>query len=190
MVMAVKSIRQLAYVCNAGSFNDTLDFWHRTFDAGPFWVTDVEPAEQIYDGRPTSSAWRLAVTYIGQSNIEIVAPLNDAPSVWSDGLAVAPHIPPAGLFHHIVLDTDDFDARRDILLASGAKYGMSLKISGRRVHYVDAREILGCFVELVEWMPWTASVIDYMKETCATWDGKDELRSYNDVFRQLTGTEL
>jgi len=59
--MAVKSIRQLAYVCNVGSFNDTLDFWHRTFDAGPFWVTDVEPAEQIYDGRPTSSAWRLAV---------------------------------------------------------------------------------------------------------------------------------
>lgn len=111
---------QVAYVCCPEALDAAVDTWLE-IGTGPFWMLEARPRRQTHRGAPTDAAVRAAMTFLGDIQVELLAPLDDRPSAWRDGLADA--MPAAGLFHHVLLESDDYDATVVRWLAAGAEEG-------------------------------------------------------------------
>ncbi|SDH51720.1 Glyoxalase/Bleomycin resistance protein/Dioxygenase superfamily protein [Pseudonocardia oroxyli] len=180
-----REIRQMAYMCTSETFDATLRYWQEAAGAGPFWTIEARPENQIYRGKPTAGAIEAAIGYVGNQQVEIIRPLNDAPSPWTDALQSASDVPPAGLFHHFLLETDDFDRAVADLLAAGARDGLTAEVvGGRRVAYVDAQATFGCWVEVMQWQPFSPVVASLMRDRSRDWDGTNPRRSYLEVIEE------
>src|SRR4051794_11290389 len=118
--MTINSVRQVAYVCHEDGFDAALDHWQNALGAGPFWTGQFTLTEMEYRGSRTSASIRIAVTFLGQSNIEVIAPLDLEPSPWKDGLPPRESVPVGGVFHHLGMFVEDFDSRRSALVEAGA----------------------------------------------------------------------
>jgi voltage-gated potassium channel Kch len=169
---------QQAFVTRLESFDDTLDFWASAFGAGPFFIGDVTPQNVIHRGVATTARLRIALTFLGQVQIEIIAPLDDAPHVWNEAFDRAAEIPAAGVFHHVLMETDDYDAAREQLLAAGLRDGLTAEFAGRRLSYLDGGDGTEHFVELIEKAGWNETLLNLMKQECAAFDGGDPRRDY------------
>lgn len=173
---------QLAYVCRLDRFDAALEVWRSTLGVGPLWIADARPAHQTYRGRATDAAVRLAMTWRDGIQIELLAPLDDRPSAWSDWVEPPGGVPAGGLFHHVLIEADDYDATVGRLLGAGASDGWTgVLADGRRVAYVDARPVLGHFVEVIEPGGDAVAVRERMRTICATWDGRRPRRDYAEL---------
>jgi hypothetical protein len=181
--MVVNNIRQLAYVCRPEDFDTTLRYWQDAIGAGPFWLAVLQLDNQTFRGEPTDARVEAALTYVGDQQVEIIRPLNDAPSPWTDALDSVSTVPPAGLFHHFLVETDDYDETMAGLRAGGCAEGWTADGMGdRRVAYLDGRSTFGSWVEVLEWRPFSRIVTTTMREECESWDGTDPRRSYPDLI--------
>jgi hypothetical protein len=150
--MKVSNIRQMAYVTRPEDFDAALDLWERSLGAGPFFCGDIHLTDQKYRGEATDGTVTVAVTFIGNTQIEIIKPTNDAISPWTEWMATTPEPPAAGLYHHFLIETDDYDQARERLIQVGCSEGFEGRLAdGRRVSYVDGRRTFGSYVEVVEW---------------------------------------
>ncbi|SCG71997.1 VOC family protein [Micromonospora inositola] len=171
-------MRQQAFVTRLGTFGSTLDFWASAYGAGPFYVGDVEPQNVRFRGVATTARLRIALTFLGPVQIEVIAPLDDAPHVWNEPLDGVAELPAAGLFHHVLMETDDYDVARAQLLAAGLTDGLTADFSGRRLSYLDGRDWTGHYVELIEKTGWNDTLLDLMRQACAEFDGQFPRRDY------------
>jgi hypothetical protein len=181
----VSRIRQMAYICEPEAFDATIEYWNKVLGVGPFWLAEVEPKDQVHRGRPTNGRVEVAVAYVGDQEIELMRPLNNAPSAWTERLPSDAPVPPAGRFHHFMIETDDYDGAVKRLLAGGCEEAWSAVIVGnRRVAYLDGRDTFGCWVELIEWRPLSDMVTSVMQRHSRNWDGTELRRSYMDVVAE------
>ena len=178
------TVTQLAYVTTPDRFDAMLDFWTAAYGAGPFYEWSLAITDQQYFGEPTAIEARFAMTYLGETQVELMAQTNDARSPYLDVLAAHGTPPVGGLFHHIQLAVDDYDADRRRLLAAGLREGMTAIANGKKLCYLDGREQLGHFVELVEPMG-LEPLFDAIRDECARWDGTDRIRDYRDFARRF-----
>jgi hypothetical protein len=156
----------------------SLAFWRKTMRAGPFFVVDNALEGLTYRGRPTSVTWTTALTYRGDMLIEIIRQTDDSPSIYREQLdARGPG------FHHFMLKTLDFDATLARFERGGCPAAFGRMGPGEeRFMYVDARESLGCFVELYDMLPGTLDLFGRIREAHETWDGKDPVRSFSSLY--------
>jgi hypothetical protein len=186
--MIPSNVRQMAYVCDPEAWESTVDYWQRVAGVGPFWTAIVEPENQMYLGRPTNGRLETAMGYLGNVQIEVIRPLNHALSPWTDWRTPGLQIPPAGYFHHFMIETDDFDATLQSLLGGGSAVGLTADPpGGGRFVYVDARATFGCWIELAQRLPWRDLIEQMMKDATRGWDGRSPRRSYFDLLAEAQG---
>ena len=184
-----ETIRQLAYITRPGTFDVTIAFWLRVVGAGPFYVADFRLGNQTFRGKPTDCTCRVGLSFHGDLQLEIIEPTNDAPSPYLDVLERAAVVPTAGLFHHFLVDTADYDGTCRRLLDGGAGEGLRATLSdGRRMTYLDATATIGSYIEVIEGGSASAAVWARMREECAEWDGRDPIRSYHDLVARASHT--
>ena len=123
--------------------------------------------------------------------MEIIEPTNDAPSPYREALDRAAVVPSAGLFHHFLVDTADFEGTCRRLLDGGALEGLRATLpDGRRMTYIDATAVIGSYVEVIEGGSASAAVSARMREECAEWDGSDPVRFYYDLVARAMHTDV
>ena len=95
---------QMAYV--VADLHEAIKQWSRRLRVGPWFVlehfTCVDP---VYRGRPSRADVRLAMSFAGHMNMELIQPNNDAPSVYREVIERRGYG-----FHHWGVATWSFDA--------------------------------------------------------------------------------
>jgi hypothetical protein len=149
--------------------------WAEKLGVGPFYVFDSVAFDTVrYRGKPSPIEMSMAIGYWGELQIELIRPLNDAPSIYRDfaerGLT--------GLQHVGVL-TDDLS--RD--LAALARRGVhpvqdGVAANGTAFAYVDTDFHPGGMVEIIETSPALAAGFAAIRKAADAWDGRDPVRRF------------
>jgi methylmalonyl-CoA/ethylmalonyl-CoA epimerase len=182
-----ETIRQLAFVTRPGTFDATVSFWTQTMGVGPFYVADFRLSNQVFRGMPADGTCRVGLSFQGDVQLEIIEPTNGSASPYLDVLDRAPAVPTAGLFHHFLIDTADYEGTCQRLLGGGATEGLRATLSdGRRMTYLDAMATIGCYIEVIEGGSASAPVWARMRQECARWDGSSPVRSYHELVARAS----
>jgi len=160
-------IKQLAYVVD--DLDAAIARWVALVHAGPFFRIDNARIEDMrYRGRPADSALSLAVGNSGAIQIELIQPLDGAPSVYREL--------PRGV-HHLALLARDFEAESARLEHLGHPLAWSLTLPGIcRVRYHDTLASFGHFLELWERTDRMCSLLEMIEGAARDWDGRDPVR--------------
>jgi hypothetical protein len=163
-------VMQLAWLPE--DFDAALHHWTRVMGVGPFFLMEnIALQDMRYLGQPTSAVFSLALAYWGDTQIELIRPENDAPSIYSGTYAVRDRL------HHTCLLLDDIaDA-----YAACAEHGAKILVEGKvgdsgHVIYADPGGGPGSVVEMLQPQPGTAELFGMMKQAAAGWDGSDPVR--------------
>ncbi len=119
-------------------------------------------------------------------NIEVVQQSDDAPSAYTELLQSGRAILDGGLFHHVMIDHDDYDATYQRYLDGGAERCFdALAPGGMRYCYLDARRQMDCYVELIEHAQAFAVALAKMREARIGWDGSRPRRAFDEIIALL-----
>lgn len=176
-VAGLGDVFQLGFVCE--DLDEALAFWTGTLGAGPFFhIPRVHEllARREYFGEPTDIRFSATVGYIGDRQIELIQPLNDAPSIYGDWLRSGR----SGL-HHASIEVPDLEQARATAQATGALVAQEFRAAdGSGVIYMDMGETAPIrYVELYQFGPGEGQLFARMRMLATTWDGTDPLRPFN-----------
>ncbi|MFB9858728.1 VOC family protein [Paenarthrobacter aurescens] len=138
---------------------------------GPFFTLDVVDLPVSYRGEPSSVSMAIGLAQAGSVQIELIQQTSDKPSAYTEG-------EPSGAagVHHISRALGGYDeniARLQddgLVLVSEARWGET------RFCYLDARDTLGCFIELVDDSETGQKMHKIIREAAEGWDGKNPVR--------------
>ncbi len=167
------AIFQIAWV--VPDIEAAIAHWTTSLGVGPFFVIPkVEHAQATYRGRPVDLAMRVAWAFSGPTNIELIQPLDDGPSMYRDFLQARPE----GGQQHVGVWVDDMAAMVAQAEARGQAIVQAMEAaSGARVAYLDTQGPLpGTVVELIERHPAITSAFEAMRAAADSWDGRDPVR--------------
>ena len=184
-------IIQYAYVVE--DIDAAIHKWNRVFGAGPFLkIEHWGPADKhLYRGQPIRDDVTHAHGQCGPAQIQFTQQHNDAPSIWRD-------MYPKGSegFHHVAVLVDDFDEEKARFIQMGCSVGEEFQFNtshAGHVHvpagtkipeigrcaYMDARHLIGCFVEVFEEHPIVRHEFNAVKAAHENWDGVTDLIRYS-----------
>ena len=151
-----------------------INHWVRSARAGPFFVfEDVHFTDSHYRGQSADIApHRAAIGQYGDMQIELIAPIGDAPGIWRD-------VVPAGKsgFHHTALYCTDYDAEMAAYAAAGCEIAFEGLMMGALTGYIDTVSTLGFMTELITANPIAEQVFGAFRAAAVGWDGTDPIRS-------------
>ncbi|MBA2933476.1 VOC family protein [Sphingomonas sp. CGMCC 1.13654] len=165
-------ILQIAYVVD--DLHAAIEAWLAE-GVGPWYVLDRWlPEDGLYRGEVNRAEIAAALAFSGHTQIELLQPLDDHPSVYREVLEERG----AG-FHHIARGAAEFDVE----VASYRERGFALAFSavvgtGSRVAYLDTRSTMPGFVELIETTPANDAFFTAIYEAAKTWDGSAPVRPF------------
>lgn len=172
---------QLGYVTR--DLERALDYWIDTVGAGPFFYADYEPEQQVYRGAPTHIRFRNAYGYLGDTQIEVIQQLSDGPSAYTEALDAVASVPLGGLLHHVALLHAGYDAAIADFVRTGAERCYEAFVEGPgRFCYLDARQQIGSYVELIEYSTLFEAASERMRLVHTDWDGARPRRSIDEVM--------
>jgi NADPH:quinone reductase-like Zn-dependent oxidoreductase len=162
------SIAQLGYVVRdidasiAGFIRSGIGPW--------FLLRNVKPENFTYKGAPSGMAMDVAVANSGDIQIEIISPVNDAPSMYRDFLAAGRE----GL-QHFAYWSKDYQELYDRARAEGFTVGQEGQLGGPtgRFAYLETEHHAGTCVEISDLGGAKAALFDYVKTAAAHWDGSN-----------------
>ena len=188
MPLPFKSIIQLAYVSRADLFDECLAYWTNVVGVGPFFVGDFELENQLLRGKRTECTITAAIGYRGDQQIEVIRPTNDAPSIYRETIEEHPRQPAGGHFHHYMFEPIDYDAAIAHFMAHGCRDGYSgVMADKKRLTYLDGRDTMGCYVEMIEPGGAFAEMCRRMRAATATWDGRNPVRTFGELVKGIPG---
>ena len=164
---------QMAYV--VADLDAAIREWITKLRVGPWFVlehfTGVDP---VYRGQPSRADVRLAMSFAGHMNMELIQPNNDAPSVYREVIERRGYG-----FHHWGVATWSFDAAVAQYERGGYPLAFRAAVpSGGRVGYMDTTGVLPGFTELIELGGDFEQVFGRFYRASIDWDGKDPVRSF------------
>jgi hypothetical protein len=179
-----RKLMQMGYV--APDLDKALNYWIDVAGAGPFYIAEYEPEQQVYRGQPTHISFRLAYGFLGDVHIEVVQQLKGGKSAYTEALENGSTVSAGGVLHHILLKHDGYDAIYNQYLAAGAErcYDAVVPVAGRFC-YLDTRKLMGCYLELVEDTSGFELACAKMRETHLGWDGANPRRSFDEIVAML-----
>ncbi len=133
-------VKQLGYYVE--SIEESAQKFADLLGAGPFVDLGVsDPAELLYRGEESNMRCRSAIGQLKDMQIELIEVQTDEPDVYKE-------LGRYGL-HHLCIWSDDPVQTAADLTAAGCTVAMEmLSGSGLRVFYIDARDVLGSFLEV------------------------------------------
>jgi hypothetical protein len=164
---------QMAYV--VADLDAAIHEWITKLRVGPWFVlehfTGVDP---VYRGQPSRADVRIAMSFAGHMNMELIQPNNDAPSVYREVIERRGYG-----FHHWGVATWSFDAAVAQYERGGHPLAFRAAVpSGGRVGYMDTTAVLPGFTELIELGGDFEPVFGRFYRASLDWDGKDPVRSF------------
>ncbi|MBV8854675.1 MAG: VOC family protein [Sinobacteraceae bacterium] len=166
-------IIQTSYI--VPDIHQAMRHWVEKLRVGPWFLlehfTGVDP---VYRGQASRADVAIAMSFAGHMNIELIAPNNDAPSVYSE------HAQRVGWgFHHWGMATWQFDDDVARYRAAGHELVFLAKVpSGGRVGYLDTTGVLPGYTEFIELGGAFEEVFGRFYRASIGWDGKDPVRSF------------
>ena len=119
-------------------------FWE-DLGVGPWSMWDLDRrtmSEMTLYGKPADYSFRVAMTTIGEVQIELVQPL-EGRSIFSEFLANR-----GGGLHHLKYKTPEMEAVVDEFKRNGGRILQSARIGAGHFYYLDTEEELGVILEL------------------------------------------
>jgi catechol 2,3-dioxygenase-like lactoylglutathione lyase family enzyme len=153
--------------------DQALAYWIDFMGVGPFFVVPRFDLHGVdYRGTTRDLAIALAFAYSGSLQIELVMPLDDTPSVFTEVPASNPHT-----LHHFGVLVDDFDHALRV-----GEQGRSLIQRGqtevmRHAFLQCSQEPRGISIELLESTPAIRSLFEHVRAASQGWNGRDPVRS-------------
>jgi len=148
--------------------------WLGASDAGPFFVmSHVRPSNGLYRGQPAELEMSCAFAQSGPMQIELIEQHNDGPSVYRD-------MYPAGTggFHHLCYWADGTIGDEVAYYRErGIEPGYLASFGPLNFGYFDARNVLGCFIEVLEREPGTVDLFRMIADASDGWDGSEPIRN-------------
>lgn len=164
-------VMQLAYVQRDPA--NAIRHWTEVIGAGPFFaIESLRFHRTMFRGRPSDVTITVMLGYWGDMQIELITPLDDAPSVYTEWLAAGR----SGI-HHLGIVVDDQEvAWRRIAEAGLAITQESSNAAGRPVFYVETHEPSATMFETMTADAAMQAFFAHMREAHRTWDGCDPVR--------------
>lgn len=168
-----KGIMQMAYV--VPDLKAAIGEWVDRLNVGPWFVLErFAGVDPVYRGQPSRAAITLAMSFAGHMNIELIQPLDDAPSVYREHIARHGHG-----FHHWGVATADFAGDLARYEAKGMELAFRLGVpTGGEVAYLDTKGALPGFIELIETSPGMERAFAGFYGAALAWDGRDPIRAF------------
>lgn len=150
--------------------------WATRVGAGPFLCRPHMAVTATYDGQPAVYDHSAAFGQWGPIMLELIELHSCEPAPLR---AVIEHEGP-GQVHHFACFVDDLDDASAALTEQGMPLTMSLTTSsGMRVHFHDARHVVGGMLELYVGTEHLRAFYDKVADLADGWDGSDVVRWIN-----------
>lgn len=153
-----------------------MDHWIKVMGVGPwFFVEKVSIDYFRYRGEESTLEMSVALANSGDVQIELIQPLNDAPSMYRDFLAAGHE----GL-QHMSYWTRDYQALYDQALELGYRVGQEGQIGGEqgRFVYFDTEAHPGTVIEVSDISGSKGALFDYIRKASIGWDGSKPIRKF------------
>jgi hypothetical protein len=167
-------IRQMAYVVR--NIEAAMRHWTEVMGVGPFFYLQNHTApNSTYRGQPSNLRLSIAFAQCGPMQIELLQPLNDAPSLLTDFIKAGRE----GL-QHVAFWTASFDA--DIARYQKLGYelvqtgGMSGPHNGNAFFEVDGYPAVAHAIEISDISGTKGQMFRRIAEAAEGWDGSDPIR--------------
>jgi catechol 2,3-dioxygenase-like lactoylglutathione lyase family enzyme len=165
-------IRQNGYVVR--DLEAALRHWVEVLGVGPWFHFARAPITEFrYRGVASPATVAIALANSGPLQIELIQPLDDAPSMYADFLR-------AGLegLQHVACWTEHFDAELARAEARGYRIGQSGCAGGPdgRFVYFDTGGHPGTVLELSEISGPKGAFFAHIRKAAQDWDGRDPIR--------------
>jgi hypothetical protein len=166
-------IFQMAYV--VGDIQDAMAQWTRDLHVGPWFLLDRFTGDDpIYRGAPSQAAVAIAMGFAGHMQIELLQPLDDHRSVYSETIDRQGYG-----FHHYGIGSRDFEG--DIAHYEAQGYELAFRAgvpTGGSVGYMDTKGALPGFLEVIELGDVMEQVFTGFYAASLGWDGSDPVRPF------------
>jgi Glyoxalase/Bleomycin resistance protein/Dioxygenase superfamily len=161
--------------------------WIDVMGAGPFFILKLPPLEKQYRGRSVFDTFEVAISFVGNTSIEIIQPINEEPSMFREVLEKKGD----GALHHMfpdfrAMDDEEYARRRKKYADLGMNIACEFAIPGlgQNIFY-DSLDPVGTFVELSQLTPEGFRVCLSMYEAHRTWDGTNPIRDIADAATHM-----
>ncbi|MDX1581894.1 MAG: VOC family protein [Alphaproteobacteria bacterium] len=134
---------------------------------GPFFVEHLVDFDGIYDGEPVKLELKAGFAYWGDQQIEVIQPLGDQPSIYSDYLRENPE----GGLQHVAVWVDEIGKKMKELEAAGKDYTIRQSYGDSHA-YIDSKDKPGMMIQLMKDEEGIRGMFAIIEEGAETWDGK------------------
>lgn len=168
------SVAQVAYV--VADLDAAMAHCQRDLGAGPCFVIEnfLQPG-QVYRGQESRADMRIAMTFAGQTWIELIQPLDDHPSVYQEVIAARGY----GLHHHGIAFADVEAALADYLARGWRECFRSPVPTGGDVVFLEGGHAAApAFIELLPVTPAMDAHFTAFWQAAHDWDGRDPVRPF------------
>ncbi|MGA9884360.1 MAG: VOC family protein [Candidatus Acidiferrales bacterium] len=164
---------QICYVVK--DIQQSMREWIDKLRVGPwFLLPHFTGVDALYRGKPSTADVSIAMSFAGHMWIELIQPLDDAPSVYREIIDRRGYG-----FHHWGVGTANFDSDVKRYEASGCELAFFARVpSGGRVAYMDTTATLSGMTELIELGASFDAIFSRMYRATIGWDGSDPIRSF------------
>jgi methylmalonyl-CoA/ethylmalonyl-CoA epimerase len=151
-----------------------LKYWVEVMGVGPFYRVDkARYREALYRNEPSLPQYSVAIAYWGESQIELVAPTSDTPSIYNEFLEDGHD----GLLHHMCVTVENMaDFRRSIDAANFETLAEIALMPEGHILYLRGRGQSWPLIEVGEFSSSLYEFFAQVKTASGGWDGRDPVR--------------
>jgi hypothetical protein len=167
------SVYQMAYI--VADIRSAAERWARLTGAGPFMLFEhFQFNDPQYHGKPADVDISIALGFSAGLCVELIEQHDERSSIYHDWRMQKGY----GL-HHVAVLSEDFprDIERWAALEAPAVFTAGFG-ENTRLAYLDTREALGHYLEVVEFTDFVRSALIDLREAQEGWDGKDVVRLF------------
>jgi hypothetical protein len=153
--------------------------WAEQLGVGPFYLTESDMDNYVFHGKPVKLRLRIAFSYWGNDQIELIQQVSAEESLYSQSIRTAP-----GKLNHMAVRVDDIDAAiRDL----GAEKRVGHRGGGGDVEWAYLENYMpdGSHLELMRVAPRMLGMFEGVKAVCRAWDGTNPVRGAQDMMADM-----
>ena len=133
---------------------------------GPFFIEHLRGFDALVDGARIKTELKAAFAYSGDQQIEVIQPLGDRTTIYSEYLIDHP----AGGLQHLAFWCEDVPEKLAELEKSGARFRLR-QAYGDAHAYLDSDEQPGVMIQLMARTPQMEGLFAIIRTAAESWDG-------------------
>ncbi|AZG08229.1 hypothetical protein EGT29_10225 [Pigmentiphaga sp. H8] len=178
---------QLAFLVD--DMDEAIELWTDKLKVGPFVVFEHALGDRqfVHRGQASPVDFSLALSYVGETQIELICQNNDAPSIYTEGRKAGP----GGVAHHLAFWPDDMGAAYRELTSNGFEEVASIRSPAGEVdvYYLGSPPSLGLMVEIVPMNEARRVYFSQIKALCEQPGGSQAPLRFRDKYHFLSVLE-